>query len=351
MSTSTKPPETFASPTVDDRGRGDASWIQVLFTTRATYIFLLNVVLIAVFAALTGPAIFLGSQNIQSLLLNGTQALILALGLSLMLGGGKFDLSLGANLVLSSVVGARVVQGIVGGSPENIAVAVVFGFVACLLTGAIFGAVNGVLIAYFGMNSLIATLGTLGIGTGLALVIGGGADIGGMPPIIQTGFGLAKIFGVPTPAILALVLAAILWFVVRFTRFGLRTVAIGSSSSAALRAGIRVKQHLLVLAIIAGLFAGLAGFMDLATFGSTSINGHANAALAAATAVVIGGTSIEGGRISITGTVWGAALAVILQTGLVIAGVSSAYQLIAVGAVLLIAVGLDRLSYVRRVRS
>ena len=105
------------------------------------------------------------------------------------------------------------------------------------------------------------------------------------------------------------------------------------------------------LAVLGGSLAGLAGFIDLARFGSTAIGGHANDALGAVTAVVIGGTLLEGGRISIMGAVWGAGLAVILQVGLVILGVSSFWQLIVVGVVLLIAVLLDRVSVVRRNRA
>lgn len=349
--------DTMANPApgLDDRARQGNRFGRALLTSRATYIFLLDIVLIIVFSILVGPSIFLSTANAQAMLLAGTQALILALGLAMMLGAGAFDLSLGANLVLSSVVGALVVKSIAAPAPEggyaNVAAGLTAGVIACLVTGAIFGAVNGVLIAYFNMNSLIATLGTLGIGTGIALVLSGGGDLVGLPPDLQSGFGLAKFLTIPVPAIIALLLAAILAWVVMSTRYGLRTLAIGSSRSAAERTGIRVRPHLLSLAVLAGTLAGFAGFLDLATFGATSINGHANAALAAATAVVIGGTLIEGGRISIIGTVWGAALAVILQTGLVLVNVSSAYQLIAVGVVLILAIGLDRLTILRRARS
>lgn len=355
MPRTTTPPETFAVPAVDDRALGDASLLRRLGSSRATWIFGLDLVLVLIFAAVVGPAIFLSAANAQSLALSGSQALILAIGLAMMLGGGAFDLSLGANLVLSSVVGAHVIRAslgtpLEGGQYENVGLAIALGVLACIGTGAVFGAVNGVLIAVFRLNSLIATLGTLGIGTGLALVLSGGGDIAGMPPALQLGFGLARPLGIPAPAIVAVGLALIFWAIVRYSRFGLRTLALGSSESAALRAGINVKRHMLWLAIIAGSLAGFAGFIDLAVFGSTSINGHANAALAAATAAVIGGTSIEGGRISIIGAIWGAALAVILQAGLVIAGVSSAYQLAAVGVVLLVAVGLDRFTTLRRRR-
>jgi ribose transport system permease protein len=273
--------------------------------------------------------------------------------MAMLLGAGVFDLSLGANLVLSSVVGARVIREI-GGTPDaaghypHPGWAITLGVLACLLTGIVFGAVNGILIAYCDINSLIASLGTLGIGTGLALVITGGNDVSGLPAALQSGFGLRTIAFIPEPALVALAAALVLGLIVRYTRFGLRTQAIGSSRTAAERVGLKVRARLLSLAMLGGALAGLAGFIDLAHFGSTSLAGHANDALGAVTAAVIGGTLLQGGRISVIGTVWGAALAVILQGGLVIVGLSSAYQLIAVGVVLVLAVGLDRLSARRR---
>ena len=211
------------------------------------------------------------------------------------------------------------------------------------------GAVNGVLVARYEINSLIATLGTLGIGGGAALVLSNnGQDITGFPIELQAGFGLNTIGSIPVPAIMALAIAFIIWVVIAHTAFGRHTLAIGSSSLAASRVGLKVERHVFLLFILSGVLAGLAGFVDLAHYQTTVISGHNNDALQAVAAVVIGGTLMEGGRISILGTVWGVALAVILQNGLVIIGVSSAYQLIAVGAVLVAAVGLDRISAHRR---
>jgi ribose transport system permease protein len=324
--------------------------------TRAAWILVLDIALIAVFSVLSRNHVFWSPANAESLLLSVSQILLLALGLAMMLGAGIFDLSLGANLVLSSVVGAMVMrqfQGVPGdtSSYSNVWGAILLGLLASIATGALFGLINGLLIAIGNINSLIATLGTLGIGTGIALLVTGGSDVSSLPVDLQTAIGLNSVGIVPIPAIVALLVAVILWAVVRFTRYGLRTQAIGSSRISAERAGIRVRGQLLSLAVLGGALAGVAGFIDLARFGSTAISGHANDALGAVTAAVIGGTLLEGGRISITGAIWGAGLAVILQVGLVILGVSSFWQLIVVGAVLLIAVLLDRVAALRRNRA
>jgi ribose transport system permease protein len=334
---------------VDTRAtRPKPAWRRLL-ATRSTVILLVDVVLFLIFTAI--KPLFGSQASVQSLLLSGTEALLLAVGLAMLLGAGIFDLSLGANLVLSSVIGAKVLNAV--GSPgasgvySNTGGAIIACLAACIATGAVFGLVNGIIIAYGQINALIATLGTLGIGSGLAYVITGGSDISGLPAQLQANFGLSTLGPVPVPAVVAVVVAAAMFAVVRYTKFGMRTEAIGSSRTAAERAGIKVRRHLLQLAILAGAVAGLAGFVDLAHFASTSVNGHANDALNAVAAVVIGGTLLEGGKISIPGAVWGTGLAVILQGGLVIAGVSSYYQLIAVGVVLILAVGLDRLTYLR----
>jgi ribose transport system permease protein len=353
MSTDIKTAPGGVPPQVDTRAvTPKPAWRRVL-ATRASAILILDVVLFLIFTAI--KPVFASLDSVQTLLLSGTEALLLASGLAMLLGAGIFDLSLGANLVLSSVVGAEVLKAIAPasatGTYSNFDLAFIASLAACIATGATYGLVNGLLIAYGRMNALIVTLGTLGIGSGLAYVITGGSDVSPLPAPIQEDFGLRTIADIPVAAVIAIVIAILLFLVVRFTRFGMRTEAIGSSRLAADRVGIMVPRHLIRLTILAGALAGLAGFVDLSHFASTSLAGHANDALNAVTAVVIGGTLLEGGKISIAGAVWGTGLAVILQGGLVIAGVSSYYQLIAVGAVLILAVGLDKVSFIRLQRS
>jgi ribose transport system permease protein len=346
-------PTGLAPAPLDDRATRQSNPFIRWLRTRAAWILLLNILLIALFTLLSRDHVFGSVANAESLLLSVSQVMLLALGLAMMLGAGIFDLSLGSNLVLSSVMGATVIRQFqsVPGDPSSyhdVWLAALLGFVACVCTGLLFGFVNGIFIAIFNINSLISTLATLGIGTGVALLITGGSDVSGMPPALQLDIGLRTVGIVPVPALAAIAAAIILWLVVRYTRYGLRVQAIGSSRPSAERAGIRVRGYLMSLTLLGGALAGVAGFIDLARFSSTAISGHANDTLGAITAVVIGGTLLEGGRISIAGAVWGTGLAVILQTGLVILGVSSFWQLIVVGVVLLAAVMLDRFAAIRR---
>jgi ribose transport system permease protein len=347
--TPSAPASETAEPPADDRAFPPPSRLAVWLKTRAAWIFLFDVVLVVVFSIISPNHVYATTANVTNVLLALTEALLLGLGLTMMLGAGIFDLSLGANLVLSSVVGAKVMLLFHPGS--NVGLVIAVGAIACLATGLLYGLINGLIIAVVGINSLIATLATLGIGTGIADLITGGTDLQGLPSQLQTAIGLRTFGAVPLVSVIALAALVILWLFVRYTRYGLRVQAIGSSRAAAERAGLRVRSYLISLTVLAGGLAGIAGFIDLTRFGATSLAGHPNDALNAVTAAVIGGTLLEGGFISVIGTLWGACLAVILETGLVISGVSAFWQLIVVGVVLLVAVALDRFTVRRRARA
>lgn len=315
--------------------------------TNGAWVLFLDIALILFFGVLSQDHVFLSIQNFQAIALGATEFLLLTLGLAMLLGAGIFDLSLGANLVLCSVVGGRVIKEVAGAtSPDSaydhLGLAITAGVIAAIVTGMLFGLVNGLIVAYLDVNSLIATLGTLGIGSGLAYIITNGGDITGLPTQLQTGFGLRVVGSVPLPTLLALLVAIILWAVLRYTRYGVHTLAIGSSRDSAARAGLRVKRHLVSLTVLAGALAGIAGVVDISRYGSTSVSGHVQDGLAAFTAAVIGGTVLEGGRVNILGALWGTVLAVVLVTGLIVVGVAPYYQLVAIGAVLIAAVAIDR---------
>ena len=306
--------------------------------------------LIIIFGILSPNGAFFRISNLTTMTLNVSVAMLLAVGITLVLAAGELDLSIGANVVLSSVVAAKVLVALSGSFEEvrvdqypTLGLGLVVGGVAGVLTGTAFGIVNGLLVTRLRINSFIVTLGTLGIGTGLAFVLTSGTNVPYVPRVIQTGFGVQKLFGlVPYPMIIVLVIAAALWYTLHSTRFGLHTLAIGSSREAAERAGIRSSKHILILFIIMGALAGVAALLDLTRFATTNIGGHQTTPLAAIAAVVIGGTSLFGGRATIAGSMVGSLIPVVLGTGLVILGVPSFYQLIVVGAILIVAVFIDQ---------
>ncbi|WP_460798630.1 ABC transporter permease [Microbacterium sp. GXF0217] len=326
--------------------KGPSSFVKWL-RAGGTWVLLLDLVLILVFGLLSPGNVFWSLQNFQSLALAGTQLMLISLGLAVFLAAGYIDISVGANLVLSSVFGARAMLEFsgpmdAGGNYATPGLGITMGLLVALLVGVLFGLINGFVIGFLGVNSLIATLGTTGIATGVALLLTSGSDIGQLPIELQSGFGLQTIGPIPLPVLVAVLVALLLWVMMRYSKLGVHTLSLGSSRVAAQRAGIRVRSLILGLAALSGLTAGLAGFVSIAHYGATTVTGHANDPLAAITAVVIGGTALEGGRLSLAGTVWGVGLTVLLQGGLIIIGVPSFWQLIAVGAVLIAAVALDR---------
>jgi ribose transport system permease protein len=321
--------------------------LRKLVGTPVLWVALIDVALILLFGLISPDHVFFNASNFTNMALAAAQTILLAAAVALLIGAGELDISLGSNLVLSSVVGAKVCVSL-GGSATQVAageyphltIALVAGVLAAIATGTIFGLVNGLLVTRAGINSFITTLGTLGIGLGLALVIANGNDVPFVPPQLQSGFGLAEVAGIPLPFLLSIAVAAGLWFLLRRTRLGLRSLALGSSREAAIRAGVSAPSTLLILFVLVGALVGVAGVIDVSRFATTNVGGHQTDALAAIAGVVIGGGSLFGGRVSIPGAVLGALLAVIVQTGLILQGLQPFYQQIAVGAVLLIAVWL-----------
>jgi ribose transport system permease protein len=278
-------------------------------------------------------------------------AILLACGATYLLGAGLLDLSIGANLILSSIVAAKVTVAVAGSPAQvengvypHLELGIACGVVAAVLAGIAFGLVNALLVTRLKINSFIVTLATTGIGTGIGLVLTNGVNVSYVPREIQTEFGVAKLFNfLPLPVIVAAIVAGWLWFVLNRTRFGLYTIAIGSSAESAVRSNVNVNRHTVKLFALMGGLVGLAAMVDISRFGTTNVVGHQTDALAAISAAVIGGTSLFGGRAAVGGTVLGALIPVVLATGLVILDVVSYYQLIVVGVIVILAVFLDQI--------
>ena len=309
----------------------------------ALWIALIDGLLILGFGLGSAGHVFWNGSNFTNMGLDSAEVVLLATGSAVLLSAAEIDISLGANVILSSVVGGRVMVSVAGINPDfttyqHLGRGIAVGLLVAIATGAAFGLVNGLIVTQLRVNSFITTLGTLGVGTGLALVISGGANVQGIPSSLQENFGVRSVGGVPLPALVCAVLVGLVWLVFSVTRFGLHTVAIGSSRPAATRAGIDIAPHVLKLFVLVGFFAGICGTIDISRFVTTNLSGHQTDALSAIAGAVIGGTSLFGGRLSIPGAILGALLAVILQTGLVIVGLQPFYQLIAIGTVLILAV-------------
>lgn len=297
-----------------------------------------------------GSPVYLRPDNLLSIGLNASQVMVLAVGMTFLIGAGHLDLSVGQALILSSVLAAKVMVG-VGGSPTevaqgiypNLALAIVLGVLTALAAGGVIGLVNGLLVTRLRLSSFIVTLATSGITYGIALVLTSAANIPYIPDVIQENFGGLKLLGfLPAPLALALVIAGVMWLVLRRTRFGMRTLAVGSSREAAVRAGVDVDRHTVKLFVLMGVLVGVSAVIDLARNANTNVVGHQTDNLQAIAAVVLGGTSLFGGIASIGGSILGTLVPVMLQNGLVIMQVQPFYQFVIVGLILIAAVYFDQ---------
>ena len=304
-----------------------------------TEILLILVAMVVVFSLLE-PEAFATVNNIRNIAVNAAILLVISVGMTYVIITAGIDLSVGSVLVFSGVVAAKAMNA-VGGDSWGV---VLIGLAVSLGCGLGWGLLNGVLITKARVPPLIVTLGTLGMALGFALIITGGVDVREVPFTLVNSIGVGELFGqIPWLVLIAAGVALVFGIVLHATRFGRYTYAIGSNAEAARRAGINVDRHLIAVYGLAGLLAGLAGFMSLARFATTTIGGHATDNLQAIAAVVLGGTSLFGGIGTVAGTVIGVFIPAVLQNGFVIVGVETFWRDVAVGAVLILAVYLDQL--------
>jgi ribose transport system permease protein len=312
----------------------------------AFWVLIVLIALMAAFGIATPDHAFLHYSNLLTNMLDASELLLLAAGMTYLLGAGQLDLSVGSNVLLSSVVAAKVVTSLGGttaqisaGTYPHLALALSVGVPAAILTGVGFGLVNGLAVTKLGINSFIVTLATLGIGLGTTYVLTNGTDVPYLPLQLQSGFGIKKIADViPLPVIVTLFFVGIGWFLLAATRYGLRTLAIGSSREAAERAGVPVSRHLILLFMQMGFLCSVAAVIDISRFGTTNVAGHQTDNLNAIAAAVIGGTSLFGGLASVGGAIIGTLIPVTLTNGLILMSIDPFYQLIAIGVILLCAV-------------
>ena len=314
-----------------------------LLAANSAWTFAILVALVAFFAIASPPGTFLSQYNITQIATNAAIYLVLGVGMTYVIITGGIDLSNGSVLILSGVLAAEFMVHN-GGYKAGWSVILV-GMLISVLTGTAWGSIQGVLVAKAKVPPFIVTLGGLGAALGLAQIITTGNDVaGGAPNTLVETLGLGELFGtVPWLVVLAVAVTVAFGLVLAQTRFGRYTYAVGSNAEAVRRSGIRVDRHLVKVYALAGLMAGIAGVMSLAFFHTTTIAGHSYDNLNVITAVVMGGTSLFGGRGTVVGTVIGVFIPAVLNSGLVILGVQTYWQSVAVGAVLIAAVYVDQI--------
>jgi ribose transport system permease protein len=297
-------------------------------------------VLAIVFVAFTiiKPGAFASSANIHNIALDAATLMVMAIALTYVMIAAGIDLSIGSVLVFANVIAAKVMIA-VGGDNAGV---LILGAAAGCAVGAGWGLFNGICITKLRVPPLITTLGTLGAALGAADLLTDGNDVRSVP-LTLINFGVDTFLGLSYIIWVAIAATVIGGLVLHLTKYGRHTYVIGSNIEAARRAGINVDRHLLSLYALSGAAAGLAGFLSLAQFATTTISGHSNDVIAVITGVVLGGTSLFGGVGWMVGTVIGILIPATLNNGFIIANVTPFWQQVATGLILIGAVYLDQL--------
>ncbi len=330
-------PETVETEDLDDEPR-PPSRRQLILGNSTVWIFAILILIVVGFTAYE-PNAFPTVANFRNIATDASVLLILAVGETYVIITAGIDLSVGSVLLFGGVVSAKVMASIGGDSTGVILV----GLVVAMAGGLGWGLFNGLVITKMKVPPLIVTLGSLGMALGAALLLTGGVDVRSVPNSLVLTVGIGRVAGVPYLVLIAGGVAIVFGLILWITRFGRWTYGIGSNAEAARRAGINVDRHLIKVYALAGLLAGLAGWLNLARFSTTTVGGHATDNLNAIAAVVIGGTSLFGGVGAIAGTVVGVFIPAVLSNGFNVIGVQPFWQDVAVGAVLILAVYLDQL--------
>ena len=316
----------------------------------ATQVFITLAFLIAliVIFSILAPGKFGTTNNLSLLAQNVAILTIVSIGTTFVIATGGIDLSIPSGIILGEVFAANALKNLPAGDGFAIDIAakdttvtiILVALVAAVIAGLIMGSINGLLVAYLRIPPMLATLGTLGAGLGVALLIQKGVNVAtyALAPVADNDV----LPGISNLVLIAAAVVVVGYIGMHKSVFGRHTLAIGSSEEAARRVGLNVQRHLLKVYIVGGLASGFAGFVSLTYFTTTSVGGHTTDNLQAITAVALGGTSLFGGVATIIGTVIGVFIPAVLQNGFIIIKVNPYWQLIAVGVVLIIAVAMDQ---------
>ncbi|ASS94641.1 ABC transporter permease [Peribacillus simplex] len=294
---------------------------------------LLALVLLFIVITVLNPS-FMEPNNILNLLRQTSINALIAFGMTFIILTGGIDLSVGSILALSSALMAGMM---VSGLDPILAILV------GILLGAIMGVINGILVSKGKMAPFIVTLATMTIFRGLTLVYTDGKPITGIgDSVMFQMLGRGYFLGVPVPAVVMVIAFFILWFLLHKTSFGRKTYAIGGNEKASRISGIKVDRVKVAIYGLAGTMAAIAGAILTSRLNSAQPTAGQSYEMDAIAAVVLGGTSLSGGKGRLFGTLVGVLIIGTLNNGMNLLGVSSFYQQVVKGAVILIAVLLDR---------
>lgn len=301
---------------------------------------ILMVVLLTVFGL--GSEHFLTGRNISTILTQSVYLIMISVAQTLVLLTGGFDLSVGASVAFTSIMTSTVVLAY----KTDPTTGIILGTLVGLGVATLIGAVNGAIVARFSVSPFIVTLAMMSVVNGVALIKSGGVPVFGLPAQFKETLFTARVAGIPVPWMVTILLVAIMFFVLHWTRLGRYWYAVGGNAEAARLSGVAVRWYLFLAYVVTGLVTGITGVMLTARVGSGEPNLGSTMPLESIAAAVLGGVSIRGGQGSLWGAILGAIFLVFLRNGMDLMGVSSYVQMVVTGSLLIFAIIVDR--YIHR---
>ena len=288
-------------------------------------------ILVVVFASQS--EFFLSERNLTTILRNSVDLAVICAGMTIIIVLGGIDVSVGGIVAVCAVLIGRAYQF---DMPDWIVVLI------GLSAGALLGALNGTIIARTRVPPIVATLGTMYVFIAILFIVIGGVWISGLPNTLSF-LVLGDAFGIPVGAFIIGAVYAFSWLLLRRTPWGQRVVAIGCDEVAARLVGIRVDRTKIQAYALLGMFAGVAAVLYVARMRNVEVNIGTNIALEAIAATILGGASIRGGVGSLIGALLGVLFIKMTQNGLVLIGVSSLWETVVIGGLLIVVLILDAL--------
>ena len=306
----------------------------------------LGIVLAALIAAMgfASNGLTIARANMVNMLLQSSIKGVAAIGQAFVILSGGIDLSVGGVALFAAVLGGSMMTLAPWLNSVGQPVSPLIIMPLMMLVGAAWGTANGSLVSRIGMPSLIVTLGMWELAKAATFQVCGGQDMVNFPPLLSF-FGVGRVFGVPVPVIIFIVIAAIAYFILNYTTFGRSVYAAGGNPASAWLSGIKVKRIQFIVYTISGLLAGLAGFLITGRTRSASMQSMAGLELDTIAAVCIGGVSLSGGKGNLIGVVLGVLIMGVIDNAMSVMGVDPSIQGIATGTIIIGAVAVD---YIRR---
>ena len=300
------------------------------------------------------PDNFLSARNLVNVLCRSSINGIMAAGMTYIIITGGIDLSVGSMLAMCGMIGAASMLYFSGGTWADISSgsyihlklgAMIAGTLVCVLAGAVCGFTNGMLITKLKLAPFIVTLGTMSIFRGISYIMNAGKPFAVSDySWLDTG----RVSGIPSSVILLVIVMVTFWFLLKHTRFGRYTYAIGSNVQTAFHAGINVNKTLVWIYTLTGALVGLASMITVSRASTAQPTAGISLELDIIAACIIGGCAPSGGRGTMVGTVIGTLLISFLRNGLTLLDISTNVQLVVIGLIIIVAVTADQFATRRK---